>query len=129
MVRLLVSVFAIPALVVLPTAFGLGGKGANLADMTLVPLPVPPGFVIGAQAYAAFCDNTGLRGAVGDVEQSCRRCLEVGPGFGGSRKGEGQAHRRPPEVGPLGRLRGCRRQVSGRRSPRDGSATAAPTGS
>ena len=24
----------------------LGGKGANLADMTLVPLPVPPGFSI-----------------------------------------------------------------------------------
>ncbi|HZL34027.1 MAG TPA: pyruvate, phosphate dikinase [Tepidisphaeraceae bacterium] len=24
----------------------LGGKGANLADMTLVPLPVPPGFTI-----------------------------------------------------------------------------------
>src|SRR5580765_876294 len=24
----------------------LGGKGANLADMTKVPLPVPPGFTI-----------------------------------------------------------------------------------
>jgi pyruvate,orthophosphate dikinase len=27
----------------------LGGKGANLADMTLVPLPVPPGFTITTQ--------------------------------------------------------------------------------
>jgi pyruvate,water dikinase len=38
-----------------------GGKGANLGEMTLAGLPVPPGFVVGAPAYAAFCDESGLR--------------------------------------------------------------------
>ena len=38
-----------------------GGKGANLGELTAAGLPVPPGFVIGAQAYAEFVDGTGLR--------------------------------------------------------------------
>ncbi len=38
-----------------------GGKGANLGELTAAGLPVPPGFVVGAPAYAAFCDVTGLR--------------------------------------------------------------------
>jgi pyruvate,water dikinase len=38
-----------------------GGKGANLGELTSAGLPVPDGFVIGAPAYAAFCDQTGLR--------------------------------------------------------------------
>lgn len=38
-----------------------GGKGANLGELTRAGLPVPPGFVIGAPAYAAFCAHTGLR--------------------------------------------------------------------
>ena len=38
-----------------------GGKGANLGEMTAAGLPVPPGFVVGAAAYAAFCDGGGLR--------------------------------------------------------------------
>ena len=38
-----------------------GGKGANLGELTAAGLPVPPGFVVGAPAYAAFCDETGLR--------------------------------------------------------------------
>ncbi len=38
-----------------------GGKGANLGELTAAGLPVPPGFVIGAPAYAAFCEETGLR--------------------------------------------------------------------
>ncbi|MBV8431500.1 MAG: hypothetical protein JO244_10080, partial [Solirubrobacterales bacterium] len=37
-----------------------GGKGANLGQLTQAGLPVPPGFVIGAPAYAAFRDQTGL---------------------------------------------------------------------
>jgi pyruvate, water dikinase len=37
-----------------------GGKGANLGQLTQAGLPVPPGFVIGAPAYAAFRDETGL---------------------------------------------------------------------
>jgi pyruvate,orthophosphate dikinase len=34
----------------------LGGKGANLADMTLVPLPVPPGFTITTEACGDYND-------------------------------------------------------------------------
>ncbi len=38
-----------------------GGKGANLGELTAAGFPVPPGFVVGAPAYAAFCEETGLR--------------------------------------------------------------------
>ncbi|HEX6117046.1 MAG TPA: phosphoenolpyruvate synthase [Solirubrobacterales bacterium] len=38
-----------------------GGKGANLGELTAAGFPVPPGFVIGASAYEAFCDGEGLR--------------------------------------------------------------------
>ncbi|MDE3131689.1 MAG: phosphoenolpyruvate synthase, partial [Acidobacteriota bacterium] len=38
-----------------------GGKGANLGELTSAGIPVPPGFVIGAPAYGAFCEETGLR--------------------------------------------------------------------
>src|SRR4051812_40050224 len=34
----------------------LGGKGANLADMTLVPLPVPPGFSITTETCKDYND-------------------------------------------------------------------------
>jgi pyruvate,orthophosphate dikinase len=35
----------------------LGGKGANLADMTLVPLPVPPGFTITTESCREYNDG------------------------------------------------------------------------
>src|SRR5579864_3810751 len=35
----------------------LGGKGANLADMTLVPLPVPPGFTITTETCGDYNDR------------------------------------------------------------------------
>ncbi len=38
-----------------------GGKGANLGEMVNAGLPVPPGFVVSAQAYFDFLDKTGLR--------------------------------------------------------------------
>src|SRR2546421_8296670 len=47
----------------------LGGKGANLADMTLVPLPVPPGFTITTETCAEY-NNGGQklpRGVMDDV--------------------------------------------------------------
>ncbi len=40
-----------------PTA---GGKGANLGDMVQAGLPVPPGFVICAQAYRKVAEDCGL---------------------------------------------------------------------
>ena len=36
----------------------LGGKGANLAEMAGLGLPVPPGFTISTQVCAAFYDNS-----------------------------------------------------------------------
>ncbi|HMD51689.1 MAG TPA: phosphoenolpyruvate synthase [Solirubrobacteraceae bacterium] len=44
-----------------------GGKGANLGELTRSGLPVPSGFVIGAPAYAAFCEETGLRGRLAEI--------------------------------------------------------------
>src|SRR6478672_8499294 len=35
----------------------LGGKGANLAEMTNLGLPVPPGFTIDTQACRAFLEG------------------------------------------------------------------------
>ena len=43
-----------------------GGKGANLGELTQAGLPVPPGFVLGAPAYAAFVDGTGLRDRIAE---------------------------------------------------------------
>ena len=37
----------------------LGGKGANLADMTSIGLPVPPGFTISTAACAFYSENDG----------------------------------------------------------------------
>ena len=44
-----------------------GGKGANLGELTAAGLPVPPGFVVGAPSYAAFCEETGLRTRLEDL--------------------------------------------------------------
>jgi len=38
-----------------------GGKGANLGEMTRAELPVPPGFVVTADAYRACLDANHLR--------------------------------------------------------------------
>ena len=35
----------------------LGGKGANLAEMTSLGVPVPPGFTITTEVCAAFYEN------------------------------------------------------------------------
>ena len=38
-----------------------GGKGANLGEMYNLKIPVPPGFVITAQAYDYFIEKAGLK--------------------------------------------------------------------
>lgn len=38
----------------------VGGKGANLGEMTKMKLPVPPGFFISAQAYFYFLEKNNL---------------------------------------------------------------------
>lgn len=62
----------------------LGGKGANLAEMTRVGLPVPPGFTITTQACHTFTSEqqvsdalmAQVRAAVSDLEKT------LGKGFG-----------------------------------------------
>ncbi len=44
-----------------------GGKGANLAEMYNVHLPVPPAFVIVAQAYEHFINFHGLNEKIKDI--------------------------------------------------------------
>lgn len=39
----------------------VGGKGANLGEMTKVGFPVPPGFIVTAEAYTHFLDVSRLR--------------------------------------------------------------------
>src|SRR5205823_3731165 len=46
----------------------LGGKGANLHDMTLVPLPVPPGFTITTETCKDYND-LGQKLPAGLIEQ------------------------------------------------------------
>ena len=40
----------------------VGGKGANLGEMTRAGLPVPPGFVVTVDAYRRFADGLDGRG-------------------------------------------------------------------
>ncbi|HET9094190.1 MAG TPA: phosphoenolpyruvate synthase [Solirubrobacteraceae bacterium] len=58
-----------------------GGKGANLGELTVAGVPVPPGFVVGAPAYAAFCDENGLRerltAALDGVDEEDTTALEA----------------------------------------------------
>jgi len=38
----------------------VGGKGASLGEMTAAGLPVPPGFVVTAETYRTFIEETGI---------------------------------------------------------------------
>jgi pyruvate,water dikinase len=38
-----------------------GGKGANLGELSAAGFPVPPGFVISADAFLAAMDHAGVR--------------------------------------------------------------------
>ncbi|MEK7166364.1 MAG: phosphoenolpyruvate synthase, partial [Patescibacteria group bacterium] len=39
----------------------VGGKGANLGEMTKIGIPVPNGFIVTAQAYYLFLEKTGIK--------------------------------------------------------------------
>ncbi|MEM7748072.1 MAG: pyruvate, phosphate dikinase, partial [Pseudomonadota bacterium] len=65
----------------------LGGKGANLAEMASIGLPVPPGFTITTEVCTAYYDNDRSfpAGLTGQVEAALSRVGEaVGMGFGGA---------------------------------------------
>jgi len=44
-----------------------GGKGANLGEMFNLKVPVPPGFVITAQAYDYFIEKAGIKGRIKEL--------------------------------------------------------------
>ncbi|MEM9355998.1 MAG: pyruvate, phosphate dikinase [Pseudomonadota bacterium] len=65
----------------------LGGKGANLAEMASIGLPVPPGFTITTEVCTAYYDNDRSypAGLTEQVESALNRVGEaVGMGFGGA---------------------------------------------
>jgi phosphoenolpyruvate synthase/pyruvate phosphate dikinase len=39
----------------------VGGKGADLGELTRAGIPVPSGYVVTSEAYVAFLDRAGLR--------------------------------------------------------------------
>jgi len=45
----------------------VGGKGANLGELTRAGLPVPPGFIVTAQAYFDFLKKTGLEAKIKEI--------------------------------------------------------------
>lgn len=64
----------------------LGGKGANLCEMTQIGLNVPPGFVITTQACLSFLEKNKLPEGVWEETKSHMEALEkkTGKGFGSS---------------------------------------------
>ncbi len=44
-----------------------GGKGANLSEIYNLKIPVPPGFVVTAQAYDYFIEKAGLKQKIKDL--------------------------------------------------------------
>jgi pyruvate,orthophosphate dikinase len=62
----------------------LGGKGANLAEMTRLGLPVPPGFIVTTNACRAYLKTGEVPDSLWSEVESALREIEskVGRGFG-----------------------------------------------
>ena len=88
----------------------LGGKGANLAEMTNLGLPVPPGFIITTEACRQYLRE-------GAVPGRARRRGQRAPAAAG--KEDGPAARRPR--GPAARQRQVGGQVLHARHDGDGA--------
>ncbi|HEY2576716.1 MAG TPA: pyruvate, phosphate dikinase, partial [Streptosporangiaceae bacterium] len=58
----------------------LGGKGANLAEMTNLGLPVPPGFTITTDACRTYLDTGAMPGGLADEVTTHLRALEQAMG-------------------------------------------------
>jgi len=66
----------------------LGGKGANLAEMTSIELPVPPGFTITTECCARFYEEGGKlpKGLMDEVRRAVEMLeKETGKNFGDSK--------------------------------------------
>ena len=64
----------------------LGGKGANLCEMTQIGLNVPPGFVISAEACLVYLEKNQLPAGLMDDIRAHMKTLEkkTGKDFGGA---------------------------------------------
>jgi pyruvate,orthophosphate dikinase len=62
----------------------LGGKGANLAEMWRIGVPVPPGFTVTTEACNAFQEATQFPQGMWDQELAAMKAIEkeTGKGFG-----------------------------------------------
>lgn len=49
----------------------VGGKGANLGEMTRAGFPVPNGFIITAEAYFQFLEITGIKASIDELLSKC----------------------------------------------------------
>ena len=58
----------------------LGGKGANLAEMTNLGLPVPPGFTISTDACRAYMERARLPDGLADEVNEHLAALEQARG-------------------------------------------------
>jgi pyruvate,orthophosphate dikinase len=58
----------------------LGGKGANLAEMTNLGVPVPPGFTIAADQCVSYLEHGGITDALRDEVQRALVRLEAASG-------------------------------------------------
>src|SRR4029077_7981135 len=58
----------------------LGGKGANLSEMTNLGLPVPPGFTISTEACRAYLERGDLPDGLGDEIETHVKALEEAMG-------------------------------------------------
>jgi pyruvate,water dikinase len=47
----------------------VGGKNANLGEMTSAGIPVPPGFAVTAYAYKRFIEETGIAAKIYEIIQ------------------------------------------------------------
>ncbi len=79
----------------------VGGKGANLGELTQAEFPVPPGFVVTADAYLHALDEGGvratLRGRVAGLDIDDPAALEAGrPRAAVARPRRGSARGRAP---------------------------------
>jgi len=48
----------------------VGGKGANLGEMTSAQIPVPPGFIVTADAYYDFLERAGIKDKISGILES-----------------------------------------------------------
>jgi pyruvate,orthophosphate dikinase len=100
----------------------LGGKGANLAEMASIDLPVPPGFTITTEVCTAYYDNNETYPAElkGQVETALARIeAAVGRKFGDKEKPllvSVRATRKRSRARPASRSRWTRGSSSGARS-------------